>query len=189
MASNIPTRRVTHARIAVHKDENANARPRALRTKPPSTNGATASNPAAPSLARATTSTRAKVLSAKDVQAEQDAAAGKRKRSAFGEVVVNKPKASKLKGKDKDDAPTAPVKKFDGVVLKTRATTTTTTTATATTRAPLRSVAAPAATKRTTRSTGEVKTQHVPAAVDDAMLIDPPALIVPARRVSPQQSR
>ncbi|KAI0065251.1 hypothetical protein BV25DRAFT_1927886 [Artomyces pyxidatus] len=212
MASSIPTRRVTRTtRTTVLKDENALARPRnTTRTKPPSSNAT--GQPAAPGrLTAPTASTRAKAVS-KDAAAEQDAAAqGKRKRSAFGEVVVNKPKpgtssAFPSKGKAKSDLPAtahpAPSKQFAGVVIKSKVTSTTTTATThaaPTARQALRSVAGPPLTstapssKRITRSstaadhqfTGlKVKQESPGPYAAEAMVIDPPNLPVPARRLT-----
>ncbi|KAI0264671.1 cyclin-like protein [Gloeopeniophorella convolvens] len=196
MASNIPTRRVTRTtRTTVLKDENANARPRiTTRSKPPSSGVTQSGIPTR--LTAPTAATRAKTLT-KDTQQEDPAAQGKRKRSAFGEVVVNKPKVRGLadnKGKAKEEAPAASATtgKFAGVVIKKS---TATTTAAPQSRQALRTVVAPtsvveAVPKRTLRSNGtagrvladvkeEPQTLHV-----DAMVVDPPNLHPPPPRAN-----
>ncbi|KAI0042338.1 A/B/D/E cyclin [Auriscalpium vulgare] len=200
MASNIPTRRVTRTtRTNVLKDENALARPRiATRTKPPSASNATANTAGPARASAATASTRAKAVS-KDSAAEQDPAAqGKRKRSAFGEVVVNKPKAgaAAAKGKVKDEASAAVThapSKFAGVVIKSKTTTTTTTTTAApASRQVLRTVVAPSGllSKRVTRSSGAAEHVHdgpkprpESPTLHEPMAIDPPNLPAPPRRL------
>jgi hypothetical protein len=213
MASNVPvshqsflfrlrdsssqTRRVPHARIPVHKDENATSRTRALRAKPPSANGAGASSVAVPSSRLAATATaRAKAAAlAKDTAAaDQDLQVGKRKRSAFGEVVVNKPKlagkgAPAGTGKDKVNDPAPAARKFDGVVLKSKSAVAATSSKTGTavaSRASTRTTAVPVhAVRRPIRPVASsTDVAKAPASVDDAMAIDPPALKAPLRHLA-----
>ncbi|THH19624.1 hypothetical protein EW146_g1582 [Bondarzewia mesenterica] len=199
------TRRVTRTtRTIIVKDENANARPRIpTRIKPPSNSEATVKSRVATRATSQTISTRAKSV-AKDAASEQDPAAqGKRKRSALGEVAgfPNRTKGITVKGKSKEEnAAQAPApNKLDGAVLKSKTKTAASTTAVP--RQPLRTVLAPAPVRtfqRVTRASTaasasiaagqlRVEAKRAPAVAppkDDAMVIDPPALHVPPRRVA-----
>ena len=136
------------------------------------------------------------------MSSEQDSAAqGKRKRSAFGEVAGfpnnTRPKATALKGKSKEEAPAPANGKFDGIVLKQKASTTV---APAIPRQPLRTVLAPApaptrASTRVTRASaaagqhrGVKPTPVVLPPTDDAMAVDTPAFHPPPRRLGTKSS-
>ena len=118
-----------HGRIAVHKDENGPSRRAPLRTKPPSAVQATSSN--VPT-ARPAAGVKAAMRPATKTTEADDL---KRKRSAFGEVVVNKPKAgsSTLNGGKAGVKGKAAAGANEEVVMKSRTTTTRTTTTTTTT--------------------------------------------------------
>ena len=196
------TRRVTRTtRTTVIKDENANANAAArsrivTRSKPPSSSIPTTQTGISTRITGTAVSTRTKAVT-KDPQPD-DPAAGKRKRSTLGEVVVNKPKvrgaiADKGKGKEDVIAAPAPPSKFAGVVIKSKPAATT---AAPLSRQALRTVTAPTrrpdpAPKRTTRSSAvtnqvftSVKEEQKTALHVDAMVIDPPDLHVPPRHVN-----
>ncbi|KAG6816430.1 hypothetical protein H0H87_006092 [Tephrocybe sp. NHM501043] len=171
MSSNIPTRRVTRTtRTATAKDtENANARPLRIttRAKPSSLASATAAVSGASRATAGTAASRGKINA--ENKEKGDAVAGKRKREALGEVTSmlanNKPVASK--GKEKENA-----KKFDGVVIKTKA--------------PVSRRTVPN-TRQNTRSTPsaaakpvvfeEVKEEEIKVSDDNAMVVDQPPQI------------
>ncbi|KZV68370.1 hypothetical protein PENSPDRAFT_582519 [Peniophora sp. CONT] len=124
-------RAAPHGRIAVHKDENGPSKRVPLRSKPPSAQAGTSNIPQTGATTRAgavKAAMRPAAAAATSKESQEDL---KRKRSAFGEVVVNKPKAGtaaaggKAGAKGKASA--------EEVVLKSRTTTTRTTTTTTTT--------------------------------------------------------
>ena len=177
------TRRITRTtRTATAKDnENANARPSRIstRAKPAASSAATTAAGGTSRATAGTAASRAKIIGSKDV----DTTAGKRKREALGEVtalVTNHKPAPKVK--DKVDGKK---EKFDGVVIKSKP---------PAARQPLRTVA-------TTRQAAKVTTaavtkknvlEDVPGvakearpkviniADDNAMIVDPPAQILPS---------
>lgn len=133
----------------------------------------------------ATAASKAKASDSKTT----DPAAGKRKREALGEVTSlvtnNKGKGKAVVGKDG-----AVKEKFDGVVIKTRATTITST-ATAT-RQPLKP--ASGASRKVTRTVTNVKPEQalddvVEVHDEDAMAVDDqPAAATTLRRISTRKS-
>ncbi|KAF8886532.1 cyclin-like protein [Infundibulicybe gibba] len=173
MATNVPARRVVRTtRLVPAKDnENANARPSriTLRSKPLASTATSAT--ANGTASRATTATAASRAKATAVEGKADILAGKRKREALGEVTSlvanNKPKVLAAKGKGKEE-----VKKFDGVVIKTKA---------LTTRQPLRTVSGTrqAATVTSAVTKDEASGDQVTSGAQDenAMAIDPPARV------------
>lgn len=197
-----PQRRITRATRTTLKDENANARPRTTtRSKPPSASTTTIDKPAVGTRAATNgAASRARALAAKEAQlAEQDPAAGKRKRSAFGEVggpnqpKVKPPSVAGAKGKGKAE-PTQPIAAPSKVLVKSSKTTTTTAAAAAP-RVPLRTVVAPTGTKRVTRAATATEQQHqqrlpdvkeepevVPRRLKHHTYAAPTAIPVPTRR-------
>ncbi|VDC07482.1 unnamed protein product [Peniophora sp. CBMAI 1063] len=147
MSNNIPLRRAApHGRIAVHKDENGPSKRAPLRAKPPSAATAGSSNVPVTRAGGVKAAMRpaAGAASSKAVggDAQDDL---KRKRSAFGEVVVNKPKAGTAAAAGKGKAGVKAGASAEEVVMKSRTTTTRTTTTTTTT---ARRVPPPAAAAR-----------------------------------------
>lgn len=136
----------------------------------------------APARGGATAATAASKAKASDAKA--DLAAGKRKREALGEVtslVTNnkgKGKAAGVKEKEKESGELK--EKFDGVVIKTKATTTTTSL-----RPPTRIIGS--TLKRVTRTTVTAQTQALDNVVEvpdeDAMAVDDQPAVA-SRRVS-----
>lgn len=197
------TRRTTRAtRSTALNNENANARPSrtvATRAKPPSKEAAAVGTSRATA---ATAASRAKTAATKTAIAEGklDPAAGKRKRSALGEVTVANGKSKgALPDKDKGKAKEVPVtekverKVFDGVLLKSKRTMTSTTTTIA---------AAVRPTNRRTRSgAAHEPVVHLdrPQVLEDVkegdeyevkeerhamMEVDPPPPVIHSRRLS-----
>ncbi|KAL4073501.1 cyclin-like protein [Scleroderma citrinum] len=170
MSSNIPTRRVTRQTRAIAQKDNENATARTTRTttrsKPPSNSGALPPASNAPTRATAPTlASRAKV-GAKDENKIDLAAQGKRKREALGEVTKNVTKSVAVASKE------TKTQKFDGVVIKT----------TATSRQPLRTVAGHTARRTTKPSTApsqihpleEIKEEHAKEVVKAVTIEAPP---------------
>jgi hypothetical protein len=136
----------------------------------------------APTRGGATAATAASKAKASDAKA--DLAAGKRKREALGEVTSlvtnNKGKGKAVGVKEKETETGGLKEKFDGVVIKTKATATTTSL-----RQPTRTIGS--TLKRVTRTTVTAQTQALDDVVEvpdeDAMAVDDQPAVA-SRRVS-----